>query len=251
MLNKQYSRQNELAKPQYSGDEHALVNGISLVNLLWAGTDQEIIPVDYRIYKKENDNKTKNDHLRDMLNRAKQRHFSPIYVLFDSWYASVKNLKHIHKKDWHFICNLKSNRLVHERQGDYYPIADFGLTDKQVRKVWLKEYGHILVCKAVATNGDVVYLATSDLTLTDYDNFINHWQQRWDIEEFHRGIKQTTGIEKCYSIKAESQRTHIFAAFTAFIKLEKKRLSDCISWYEQKASISRTATVNYLNLINA
>ena len=37
---------------------------------------------------------------------------------------------------------------------------------------------------------------------TGYDNFINHWQQRWDIEEFYRGIKQTTGIEKCYSIKS-------------------------------------------------
>jgi len=141
--------------------------------------------------------------------------------------------------------------LVHERQGDYYSIADLGLTDKQVRKVWLKEYGHVLVCKVVATNGDIVYLATSDLTLTDYDDFINHWQHRWDIEEFHRGIKQTTGIEKCYSIKAESQKTHIFAAFTAFIKLEKKRLSDNISWYEQKASISRNSTVNYLNWANA
>ena len=145
LLNKQYSRQNELAKKQYSGDEHRLINGISLVNLLWAGTDSEIIPVDYRVYQKENDDKTKNDHFRDMLNRAKQRHFSPLYVLFDSWYSGIKNLKHVRRQDWHFICNLKSNRLVHERPGDYYSIADLSLADKQVRKVWLKEYSHILV----------------------------------------------------------------------------------------------------------
>ena len=54
LLNKQYSRHNELAKLQYSGNDHRLVNGISLVNLLWtAGV--EYIPVDYRVYQKSND----------------------------------------------------------------------------------------------------------------------------------------------------------------------------------------------------
>lgn len=128
-----------------------------------------------------------------------------------------KLARDIRKKEWHFICHLQSNRLVCERQGDYYSIADLCLIDKQVRKVWLKEYGYVLVCKVVAVNGDIAYLATSDLTLTNYDGFTNHWQHRWDIKEFHRGSKQITGIEKCYSIKAESQKTHIFAAFTPFI----------------------------------
>ncbi len=246
LLDKRYSHQNELAKRQYSGDAHGLVNGISLVNLLWAGDEAEIIPVDYRIYQKENDAKTKNVHFRDMLNRAETRGFSPLYVLFDTWYASTKNLKHIRNKQWHFICSLASNRLVHERQGAYIPIADLGLTDKQVRKVWLKEFGTVLVCKVVATNGDIVYLATSDLTLTEYNTIMAHWDHRWDIEEFHRGVKQTTGIEQCYSIQATSQKTHIFAAFTAFIKLEKNRLLNHISWYEQKAVIPRMAVSNYM-----
>ncbi len=110
----------------------------------------------------------------------------------------------------------------------------------------MKEYGFVLVCKIVDANGDVTYLATDDLGLTDYEALTGHFQHRWKIEEFHRGIKQTTGIEKCYSTKAVSQKTHIFAAFTAFIKLEIKRLKEHISWYEQKARINRSATSHYL-----
>ena len=251
LLDKKYSRINELAKKQYSGNKHGLENGICLVNLLWTDSDK-FIPADYRIYKKENDDKTKNDHLRDMLKRANQRGFSPLYVMMDSWYSSIDNLKLITKKlNWHFICNLKSNRQVNICQGDYFPIADLNLTDKQVRKVWLKEFGFVLVCKIVDQDGDITYLATDNLSLTDYDNFTNHFKNRWKIEEFHRGIKQTTGIEKCYSVKSVSQRTHIYSAFTAFIKLERRRFKEHISWYEQKAMINRNSTASYLNMANA
>jgi hypothetical protein len=248
-LDKRYSRENELAKLQYSGDEHGLVNGINLVNLLWTDLEK-CIPVDYRVYHKEADGKTKNDLFQELLKRAIKRGFSPLYVLFDSWYSSIANLKFKRSQGLKFICNLKSNRIIscHRIQ---MALCDLPLADKQVSKVWLKAFGHILVCKVVATNGDITYLATNDLSLTDYDEFTGHWQQRWNIEEFHRGLKQTTGIEKCYSIKAASQKTHIFAAFVAFVRLETVRISEHISWYEQKASIVRFATANYINYASA
>lgn len=246
LLDKRYSKANELAKKQYSGKEHKIMNGISLVNLLWTKGD-EFIPVDYRVYQRENDDKTKNDHFHDMLQRAKQRGFTPQYILMDAWYSSINNLKFITRQlNWNFICNLKSNRQVSMSQGTYISLADLDLAKKQVRKVWLKEYGFIVVCKIVHTNGDITYVASSDLSLTDYDTFTEHFHQRWKIEEFHRGIKQTTGIEKCYSTLATSQLTHIFASFLAFIKLEIRRIKEQISWYEQKASLTRYAVTLYL-----
>lgn len=245
LLDKRYSRQNELAKVQYSGNEHGLVNGICLVNLLWT-KGEEYVPVDYRVYQRENDDLTKNDHFKNMLNVAQKREFSPWYVLMDSWYSGLDNLKHLRKKGWHFICNLKSNRLISPRKGLTIAIQDLKLTDKQVKQVWLKGFGPILVCTLLAQNGDRTYLATDDLSLTGYDDFIGHFQHRWKIEEFHRGIKQTTGVAKCESTRADSQNTHIFSAFVAFVKLERNRLKNGISWYEQKAAISRLATANYL-----
>jgi len=248
-LDKRYSKENELAKLQYSGDEHGLVNGISLVNLLWTDP-KKCVPVDYRIYQKEVDGKTKNDLFLELLKKALKRGFSPLYVLFDSWYSSLENLKFIRSQKLKFICNLKSNRIV-SRHRVQMSLSDLSLADKQVEKVWLKGFGQILVCKVVATNGDITYLATNDLSLTSYDEFTGHFEQRWNIEEFHRGIKQTTGIEKCYSVKAQSQKTHIFSAFVAFVRLEAVRVSESISWYEQKASITRFATANYIKYANA
>lgn len=244
VLDKRYSRCNELARKQYSGDVHGIVNGIGMVNLLWTDS-QEMIPVDYRIYQKAHNGKTKNDLFQEMLKYAKQRGFSPRYILMDAWYTSLANLKSIRNQGRKFICNLKTNRII-SRNRIQMPLSELGLTDRQVSQVWLKGFGLVLVCKVVATNGDITYLATNDLSLTDYDEFISHFQYRWHIEEFHRALKQTTGIEQCYSIKARSQKTHIFAAIAAFVKLEIQKIKERISWYEQKALIPRFAVSNYI-----
>jgi hypothetical protein len=53
-----------------------------------------------------------------------------------------------------------------------------------------------------------------------------------------------------YSTLASSQRTHIFASFIAFVKLEIRRLKEHISWYEQKAVFSRQGVTNYLRAIS-
>lgn len=249
VLDKRYSRDNALVKLQYSGNEHGLIKGIDLVNFLWTdGT--RFIPVDYRIYQPDRDKKDKNDHFQEMLKRAVKRGFSPHYVLMDSWYGSVKNFKLIRAQGWHFLSNMKSNRKVSVTKGEYVSIQDLPLANKQVRRVWLKEFESVLVCKLVARNGDITYLVTSDLRLTDYQKFTGHFDHRWKIEEFHRGIKQTTGIEKCYSITSPSQKTHIFAAFMAFFKLERTRINNGVSWYEQKLSITRMAMKNYLIYAN-
>lgn len=246
LLCKKYSRENELAKKQYSGNAHGLINGICLVNLLWTA-GKEYIPVDYRIYQKEHDDKTKNDHFQDMLRKAKKRGFKPYYILIDSWYGGVENLKLITKElHWNFISSLKSNRKVSVTKGIYVSVSDLPLANKQVRKVWLKEYGYALVCKMVGKDGGITYLATNDLALSHYDSYIKHFDHRWKIEEFHRGIKQTTGIEKCCAVRASSQKAHIFASFVAFVKLETTRIKEHVSWYEQKAMINRSANSAYL-----
>lgn len=250
-LDKRYSKQNELAKNQYSGNEQGLVYGINTVNLLW--TDKErFVPIDYRIYRKgtaDHQDKTKHQLFREMLKRAVNKGFSPFYALFDSWYSSIENLKFIRSLKLKFICSVACNRQVSVTKGVYVSVQDLQLTKKQVRRVWLKEFGFVLVCKTVAADGSETHLITNDLALTDHDGFNGHFNQRWDIEQFHRGIKQTTGIEKCYSTKAQSQKAHIFAAFRAFVKLETRRIKEGISWYEQKAEVARVSTANYMSYL--
>ena len=239
VLDKRFSRNNELAGFHWSGNEHRLISGIDLVNLLWTH-GEECIPVDYRIYQsEEKKEKTKNDHFRDMLMAAKKRGLKPDYVLGDCWYGSVENMKFIQKQGWKFIFGAKENRKVSITKNMYVSIRDLDWTKKPVQKVWLKEFGFVLAAKIVIKDDDVRYLVTNDLSLTDLEAFKNHNDHRWNIETFHRGIKQTTGIEKCYSTLERSQRNHIFVAF---VKLEYTRLHEGISWYEQKAVYARIGT---------
>jgi putative transposase len=255
LLDKRYSRHNEWARVQYSGASHGLVNGICLVNLLWTNLSDEdnakIVPVDYRVYdlKKGDtgpDAKTKNDHFRDMLDEAKTRGFKPECVLMDSWYGSIENMKHIVKMGWRFMTNLKSNRQVSVEQGSYIPVENLNFEGGLVKEVWLKEFGKVLVFRLVDQDGGTMHIATHDLSMTDPEKFRGHWKPRWRIEEFHRGIKQTAGVAKCYATRAASQKTHILAAFIAFIRMEVRRLKDAVWWYEQKASITRYATARFL-----
>lgn len=238
VLDKRWSPNNELVDFHWSGNEHKVTRGISLVNLLATHND-DCIPVDYRVHADKKDGKNKNEHCADMLTVAKKRGFKPDFVLADSWYSSLENMKHIVKLGWKFIFGLKENRLVNETQGVYIPVSTLDWTKKQVRKVWLKGFGFVLVAQIVFKNGDVRYVCTNDLSLTDYTALSLQSKKRWTIEEFHRGIKQTTGIEKCYSIKQRSQLTHIFASFVAFVQLEFQRLKSGMSWYEQKAQAVR------------
>lgn len=75
--NKQYSQVIETVKLQYSGNEHGLVKGIGLVNLVHTnGCLGDFYPINYRIYNPDSDGKTKNDHFQEMFRQAieKQAH---------------------------------------------------------------------------------------------------------------------------------------------------------------------------------
>lgn len=245
VVSKPFAKNIDLARWQYSGREHREVNGIGIVNLLWTDAG-EYVPVDYRLYAPDHDGNGKNDHFREMLDKAEKRGFSPRYVLFDSWYGALDNLKAIREKSWHWVTDLKCNRLVSPAPHRFVAVSDLDLDDGTVRRVWLKGYGEIVVCRLVLNNGDTRYLASSDLTLTDYETLVSQWRERWPIETFHQGLKQTTGVGNCSAQRAHAQRIHIFSSMVAFLKLEKIRQRTGQTWYEQKAAIARPATAAYL-----
>jgi hypothetical protein len=244
---KPFATNIDLARPQYSGREHRVVNGIDIVNFLWTA-GEEYVPVDYRVYAPMHDGHGKNDHFQEMLGKASKRGFAPLYVLLDSWYSGLENLKAIRKHGWQWITNLKSNRLVSPTRGTYVTVSDLDLGEGTVKHVWLKGYGEVVVAKLDIGHGDIRYLASDDLQLLEggFAALKEHWDKRWKIEEFHEGLKQTTGVSNCSAQRAHAQRIHIFSSMVAFLKLEAIRQQTKLTWYEQKAAISRPATRAYL-----
>ena len=110
-LDKPYAKRIELVSRHWSGKHGRVVWGINLMTLLW--TDGEaLLPCDFRIYDKPPSGLTKNDHFRQLLVVAGERGFQPRYVLFDSWYASLQNLKAVNAQGWPWLTQLRSNRLV-------------------------------------------------------------------------------------------------------------------------------------------
>lgn len=172
---------------------------------------------------------------------AKKRGLSPRYVLMDAWFTSIGNLKAIDAYGWKWVGEIKRNRLVSVKKGEYVHVEHLDWASKQVHRLWLKAYGFIVVSKLVAPNGDIAYIATNDRPLNDAETIKDHFANRWTIETFHRGLKQCCGVERCYSTRERSQRNHILCAFLAFLKLEWERIQNAISWYQQKWSIPRMA----------
>jgi hypothetical protein len=241
-LDKPYAKAIQLVGRHWSGKHHAVVQGINLVSLLWTDGDRHI-PCDYRIYHKPDGN-TKNDHFRDMLHAAHTRGFQPRCVLFDGWYSSLDNLKLLRQFGWTWLTRLKSNRLVNRDRQGTRPLRDTDIAAAGT-EVWLPGYGLVKVFKIVAPDGDIAYWATSDLALTELTRQ-QYAEYSWTIENYHRGIKQCTQIERCQARSARAQRNHIGLALRAFVRLEIHCFAQGISWLEAKTSIIRDAVRSYL-----
>ena len=148
-LEKPYSERNALVSRHWSGKQKEVAGGINLITLLW--TDGvRCVPVDYRIFDKDRDGKTKNDHFQEMLLEAFERGFNPQFVCFDSWYSSIENLKLCRSLGWHFLTRLKSNRQIRVSGGSLQAVAEAGLGGGDGTLLWLKGFGEIKVFRVRA-----------------------------------------------------------------------------------------------------
>ena len=55
---------------------------------------------------------TKNGYFKALLAQAKARGFKPKAMFFDSWYASLANLKQVRDYGWRWLTQLKANRMI-------------------------------------------------------------------------------------------------------------------------------------------
>jgi hypothetical protein len=232
---KRYSQRIELVKLQYSGAEGGLVKGIGVLNLVHStGREGEFFPIDYRVFAPDQDGKTKNDHFREMLLRAVgEKGLQAKTVLFDSWYASVDNLKLIQRLGLFFITTLKSNRLVSlSKEQGYIHLDAVEWSNQRLQHgvlVKLKELPFLVrLFKIVAPNGDIDWLITnrshtdegqSQRAISAQDVEEEN-AVRWQIEQLHRELKQLVGSGKCQCRKSRSQRNHLACCYLAWVSLK-------------------------------
>ena len=242
-LEKPYSKRNDLVYRHWSGKQKEVVSGINLITLLWTEGDRAV-PVDYRVFDKDRDRKTKNDHFSEMLMQAHNRDFNPQMVCFDSWYASSENLKLCRGLGWHFLTRLKSNRLVNPDRTGLQAVSEVEIPDEG-RVVWLKDFGLVRVFRIAAIDGAREHWATSQMELSELER-VKYASFSWQIEQYHRGIKQFCLIERGQMRRRQPWLNHIGLCLRAFLRIESHCYKTGISWFEAKNSIIREAVRAYL-----
>jgi hypothetical protein len=229
VLDKNFSHQIELVRLQFSGNAHGLIKGIGLVNCVYVNPETgQYWVIDYRIYDPDRDGKSKLDHVEDMLTQTVQHKQLPFHaVLMDTWYATRDLMLFIDALHKIYYCPLKDNRQVDDSGGEapYRRVDELAWTNhewahgKLIKiKGFPKDYKVKLFRVAVATHR-TDWVVTNDLA-RDADTAVQEvCGMRWKIEQFHRGLKQTTGIEKNQCRKARIQRNHIACAMLVWLRL--------------------------------
>ena len=190
---------------------------------------------------------TKNEQLRSILKVCHQNELKYRYVLTDSWFASSENMlviKQDLKKD--FIMALKANRTValsteDRAQGRFIRIDELALEPGTVKQVYLKGVEFpVRVAKQLFKHKDkndgILYLVSSDLSL-DYDTLTTTYQKRWEVEVFHKSIKQNTGLAKSPTRRVRTQSNHFFASIYAYFKLEQLKLKHQINHFALRSKL--------------
>jgi putative transposase len=242
-LDKPYASQMALVTRHWSGKQHAVVQGINLISLVWTEGDAAF-PCDFRLYNKANDSLSKNDHFRTLLETAKARGFAPNLVAFDSWYSSLENLKLVRAFEWDWLTRLKSNRQVSLQAGAQQAVCDLDISPLGL-VVHLRGYGLVKLFRTVDPHGNAEHWASNRLSMTEAQREVLS-ARAWLIETYHRALKQFTGVERGQFRLERSQRNHIALALRAYVRLEFHRWRTRFSIFSSKLDIIRAAVRLYL-----
>jgi len=252
VLDKPYSNPEHAVLIDYfwSGKHHKVVKGINLITLFYVDVTGKCLPINFRIYDKRQ-NKTKNDHFREMLAEVLLWGLQPAIVTGDAWYSGLKNLKHIRKNELDFLFGIEIDRQVSIEKGSYIRVDQIDDFPSNGRVVYLKEFGNVRVFRQIFKNTYRYYIMgvakLENLELITHDIFRKAHANHWLIETYHRAIKQVCNIEKFQVRNTRAIRNHIFCAIRAFCKLEIMKTKQMIvNWYQIKRNLFNEIIASFI-----
>jgi hypothetical protein len=272
---KPYTDENDIVCWHWDHSKQRNVKGINFVTSLYhnagvslpvgfeliAKTEHYTNPKDGK--EKRRSPKTKNEYYREMTQQAVRNQIQFKYVLNDVWFSAADNMVFVKitlKKD--FVMPLKSNRKVAlslsaKQNGQYQTVDTLELEPKKPVTVYLESVPFaLLLIKQVFTNEDgstgTLYLVTSDTTLSG-DGISTIYHKRWNVEPYHKSLKQNASLEKSPTHTVTTQTNHFFGALCGYVKLELLKGSTQLNHFALKSKLylqaiqSAYATLRELN----
>ncbi len=189
----------------------------------------------------------KNQYCREMIRQSVQNQIKSGYVLTDVWFASAENMmfiRHDVKKD--FVMPVKTNRKIalsydDRRNGRYVraDAADFR-TETPIRVFPEGVDFPLLMVKQVFADKDgstgILYLVTGDTALT-YEQITTLYRKRWNVECYHKSLKQNASSEKSPTKIVNTQTNHFFASLCGYVRLEMLKFSSRLNHFALRAKI--------------
>jgi hypothetical protein len=275
---KPYTDENEIICWHYDHSQQRNVKGINFVTCLYhnagislpvgveliAKTEHYTDPKDGK--EKRCSPKTKNEYYREMIQQAFHNQIQFKYVLDDVWFSAADNMNFVKtalKKD--FVMPLKSNRKVvvsssAKQNCHNQRVETRALEPMQPVTVYLESVPFaLLLIKQIFTNEDgstgILYLVTSDTTLSG-EGVSTLYQKRWNVEPYHKSLKENASLEKSPTQTVTTQTNHFFAVFCGYIKLELLKCTTKLNHFALKSKLylqaiqSAYATLRKLNPVS-
>ena len=87
-------------------------------------------------------------------------------------------------------------------------------------------------------NGNILdfYSATSDTDL-DGNGIVAIYQKRWNVEPYHKSLKQNASLEKSPTQTVVTQTNHFFASLYGYIKLELLKTETKLNHFALKSKL--------------
>lgn len=256
---KPYTDENDIICWHYDHSKDRMVKGINFVTALYH-SEGVSLPVGFKLiaktqyYTDKKDGKLKrrspvgkNEYYRSLLKQATSNQIPFRYVLNDVWYGSAENMnfvKHTLSKD--FVMPVKGNRkvalsLADKPQGRYVRVDSLVIEPNVLCEVYLQGVDFaLLLAKQVFVNEDgsigIMYLVTSDTTQS-YEDMVCIYRKRWNVEPYHKSLKQNASLEKSPTRTVVTQTNHFFAALCSYIKLELLRTTTKLNHFALKSKL--------------
>lgn len=202
------------------------VLGTNVVLLIWTDGKWRI-PVGLRIWHKGGKSKLK--LAEEMLWESRRRDITPMYVLFDAWYAGASLLNLLESFGWQYITRVKKNRLFNGVR------IENTLRHRYGRKTGnLKKIGHEILIVKDGTR----FLLTNNVELTSGE-VKRIYPIRQQIEEVFRLLKQEFGWGKCRANSVQAQKAHLHLGLYAFCLTQSKAKEKGQTIYAYKQDLFR------------
>lgn len=251
--------ENDIICWHYDHTQGHSVKGINFLTALYHAQDISL-PVGVKVIAKtetyidKKDGKTKrrspvgkNAYFRDLVQQAVDNQMPFRYVLNDVWFASADTMmfiKHTVKKD--VVMPLKANRKValsetDKKQGRYVHVETLDYEPHARREIYLEavDFPRVLVKQIFVNEGGstgVLYVVSSDTTLT-YDGLTTIYRKRWNVEPYHKSLKQNAALERSPTQTVTTQTNHFFAALCGYIKLELLKVQTKLNHFALRAKL--------------